>query len=140
MAQGVTGKILRVHLGDGRVRVDEQNDLFYRRYLGGAGIVGYYLLKEMKPGAAPLSPDNMLIFALGPMTGAPVPGGSRNCIGAKSPLSGGMAKSEVGGFFGYELKRAGYDSLIVEGRAASPVYLWIHEGQVEIKDASQLWG
>ncbi|MBI4311552.1 MAG: aldehyde ferredoxin oxidoreductase family protein [Chloroflexi bacterium] len=140
MAQGVTGKILRVHLGERRVWVDEPDDLFYRRYLGGAGIVAYYLLKEMKPGVAPLSPDNLLVFGLGPMTGAPVPGGSRNCIGAKSPLSGGMAKSEVGGFFGAELKKAGYDSLVVEGKAASPVYLWIHDGQVEIKDAHNLWG
>ena len=94
----------------------------------------------MKPGTDPLSPDNILIFALGPMTGTPMPGGSRNSVGAKSPLSGGVAKSEVGGFFGYELKRAGYDSLIVEGRADTPVYLWIHDGEVEIKDARQLWG
>src|SRR3990167_10619084 len=106
MVQGVTGKILRVNLSNRRVSVDEPDDLFYRRYLGGAGFVGYYLLKELKPGIDPLSPDNILIFALGPMTGTPAPGGSRNCIGAKSPLSGGIIKSEVGGYFGYELKRA----------------------------------
>ena len=140
MAQGITGKILRVNLTDRRNSVEEPDELFYRRYLGGAGFVGYYLLKEVKPGTDPLSPENLLIFALGPMTGTPVPGGSRNCIGAKSPLTGGMAKSEVGGFFGYELKRAGYDTLIVEGRAESPVYLWLHNGEVEIRDASSLWG
>ena len=138
--EGVTHKILRVNLTDRSVSVDEPDDLFYRRYLGGAGFVGYYLLKELAPGIDPLSPDNILVFALGPMTGTPMPGGSRNCIGAKSPLSGGIAKSEVGGFFGYELKRAGYDSLIVEGKADSPVYLWIHDGEVEFKDASSLWG
>ncbi|MBI4311553.1 MAG: aldehyde ferredoxin oxidoreductase family protein [Chloroflexi bacterium] len=138
--QGLTGKILRVHLGERRVWVEEPDDLFYRRYLGGAGFVGYYLLKEMKPGVDPLSPDNVLVFALGAMTGAPIAGASRNCIGAKSPLSGGIAKSEVGGFFGYELKRAGYDTLIVQGKANTPVYLWIHEGEVEIKDAGNLWG
>ena len=140
MIPGMTGKILRVNLTERRVWVEEPDDMFYRRYLGGAAFVGYYLLKEMKPGIDPLSPDNLLIFALGPMTGTAMPGASRNCIGAKSPLSGGMAKSEVGGFFGYELKRAGYDSLIVQGRADSPVYLWIHEGEVEIRDARSLWG
>ena len=140
MVQGLNNKILRVNLTNRQVSIDEPDDLFYRRYLGGAGFVGYYLLKELKPGIDPLSPDNILIFALGPMTGTPVPGGSRNCVGAKSPLSGGMIKSEVGGFFGYELKRAGFDSLIVEGRAESPVYLWIHDGEVEIKDATHLWG
>jgi aldehyde:ferredoxin oxidoreductase len=140
MTQGITGKILRVNLTGRRISVDEPDELFYRRYLGGAGFVGYYLLKEMKPGTDPLSPENLLIFALGPITGTPVPGGARNCIGAKSPLTGGMAKSETGGFFGYELKRAGYDCLIVEGRAESPVYLWLHGGEVEIRDASSLWG
>ena len=140
MAQGITNKILRVNLTDRQVSIEEPDDLFYRRYLGGAGFVSYYLLKELKPGIDPLSPDNILIFALGPLTGTPVPGGSRNCIGAKSPLSGGIAKSEVGGYFGYELKRAGFDTLIVEGRADRPVYLWIHEGEVEIRDATNLWG
>ncbi|MFC1935161.1 aldehyde ferredoxin oxidoreductase family protein [Chloroflexota bacterium] len=140
MVQGVTNKILRVNLSTQQVSVDEPDELFYRRYLGGAGFVSYYLLKDLKPGVDPLSPDNILVFALGPLTGVPIPGGGRICIGTKSPLSGGVAKSEVGGFFGYELKRAGYDSLIVEGRANSPVYLWIHDGEVEIRDASALWG
>ena len=140
MAQGVTGKVLHVDSTTRQTRIEEPNDLFYRRYLGGAGFVGYYLLKEMKPGIDPLSPDNLLIFAPGPITGSAVPGASRNCIGAKSPLSGGIAKSEVGGFFGYELKRAGYDCLIVEGKSPSPVYLWLHEGQIEFKDAGHLWG
>ncbi|MEE8442400.1 MAG: aldehyde ferredoxin oxidoreductase family protein, partial [Dehalococcoidia bacterium] len=107
---------------------------------GGAAFIAYYLLKEMKPGADALSPDNILIFGLGPMTGTAMPGGARCSIGAKSPLSGGIAKSEVGGFFANELKRAGFDTLIVEGKADSPVYLWIHNGEVEIKDATSLWG
>ncbi|MFQ5873415.1 MAG: aldehyde ferredoxin oxidoreductase N-terminal domain-containing protein, partial [Dehalococcoidia bacterium] len=140
MVQGLPNKILRVNLSTRRVLWEEPDELFYRRYLGGAGFVGYYLLKELKPGIDPLSPDNILLFALGPVTGTAMPGASRNCVGAKSPLSGGMAKSEVGGFFGFELKRAGLDSLIVEGRAESPVYIWIHEGEVEIRDARHLWG
>ncbi|MEE8442481.1 MAG: aldehyde ferredoxin oxidoreductase N-terminal domain-containing protein, partial [Dehalococcoidia bacterium] len=99
MVQGLANKILRVNLTERRVSVDEPDELFYRRYLGGAAFIAYYLLKEMKPGADALSPDNILIFGLGPMTGTAMPGGARCSIGAKSPLSGGIAKSEVGGFF-----------------------------------------
>ena len=140
MVKGLANKILRVDLSDRRVWTEEQDEVFYRRYLGGAGIVTYYLLKELQPGTDPLSPGNILVFALGPVTGTPVPGASRLCVGAKSPLSGGMAKSEAGGFFGYELKRAGFDALVVQGKADRPVYLWIHNGDVEIRDASNLWG
>ena len=136
MVQGITGKILRVNLSNGSISVDEPEESFYRKYLGGAGLVAYYLLKETEPGIDPLSPDNKLIFALGPLSGTAMPGGSRACIGAKSPLSGGIAKSEVGGFWPYELKRAGYDGLIVEGKAESPVYIWIHNDEVQIRDAS----
>ena len=140
MVKGLANKILRVDLSDRRVWTEEPDDVFYRRYLGGAGIVTYYLLKELQPGVDPLSPGNILVFAPGPVTGTPVPGASRLCIGAKSPLSGGMAKSEAGGFFGYELKRAGFDALVVQGKADQPVYLWVHNGEVEIRDASHLWG
>jgi aldehyde:ferredoxin oxidoreductase len=140
MVKGLANKILRVDLSNTRVWTEEQNDLFYRRYLGGAGIVAYYLLKELKPRIDPLSPENLLVVANGPLTGTPMPGGSRACIGAKSPLTGGMAKSEVGGYFGYELKRAGFDALVVQGKADHPVYLWINNGEVAIKDASKLWG
>ncbi|MEE8442480.1 MAG: aldehyde ferredoxin oxidoreductase family protein [Dehalococcoidia bacterium] len=140
MVQGLNNKILRVNLTDRRISVDEPDDLFYRRYLGGAGIAAYYLLKELKPGTDPLSPDNILVFGIGPLTGSAVPGGARCSIGTKSPLSGGLAKAETGGYFGYELKRAGFDTLIVEGKADSPVYLWIHDGEVEIRDAAPMWG
>ena len=140
MVKGLANKILRVDLSDRRIWTEEQDDVFYRRYLGGAGIVTYYLLKELQPGVDPLSPGNILVFAPGPVTGTPVPGASRLCVGAKSPLSGGMAKSEAGGFFGYELKRAGFDALVVQGKADQPVYLWVHNGEVEIRDASHLWG
>ncbi len=140
MVTGLANKILRVDLSNRRVWTEEQNDVFYRRYLGGAGILGYYLLKELKPGVDALSPGNVLVFAPGPVTGTVMPGGSRLCVGAKSPLSGGIAKCEAGGFFGYELKRAGFDALVVQGKAEHPVYLWINNGQVEIRDASHLWG
>ncbi|MBI2830498.1 MAG: aldehyde ferredoxin oxidoreductase family protein [Chloroflexi bacterium] len=137
---GYNGKILRVNLTSRNITVETPDALFYRKYLGGAGFVLYYLWKELAAGIDPLGPENKLIFALGPATGALIPGSGRNCIGAKSPLTGGVAKSEVGEFWGAELKRAGYDAIIVEGKADSPVYLWVHDGEVEIRDARHLWG
>jgi aldehyde:ferredoxin oxidoreductase len=137
---GYNGKILRVELSRRRIETEEIDETFCRKYLGGAGFIAYYLWKELKPGVDALSPDNKLIFALGPVSGLLVPGAARNCIGAKSPLTGGIAKAEVGGFWMAELKRAGYDAIIIEGKAAGPVYLWVHDGQAEIKDARHLWG
>jgi aldehyde:ferredoxin oxidoreductase len=137
---GYNGRILRVNLSDNTTSVETIGELFYRKYLGGAGLVIHYLWKELKAGIDPLAADNKLVFAAGPLTGGPLPGNGRNCIGAKSPLTGGIAKSEVGEFWGAELKRAGYDALIVEGMAKSPVYLWIRDEEVSIKDASHLWG
>ena len=140
MPFGYNGKILRVNLSDGRILIEQPDEKFYRRYLGGEGFVAYYLLREVKPGIDPLSPENKLIFAAGPLTGAPIPGCGRNSVGAKSPLTGGFGEAEVGGMWGAELKRAGFDAIIVEGRAESPVYLWIHDGEAEIMDAKHLWG
>ncbi len=94
----------------------------------------------MPRGADPLGPENVLIFANGATTGAPVAGGGRNAMGAKSPLTGGYGEADVGGFFGAELQLAGYDALIVYGKAAEPVYLWIKDGEIEIRPAQHLWG
>jgi len=140
MPYGYSGQILRVNLSGNATSTEELDELFCRKYLGGAGFVAYYLLKELAQGVDPLAPENKLIFALGPVTGVPLPGSGRNCVGAKSPLTGGLAKSEVGGFWGAELKHAGYDAIIVEGKAEKPVYLWVHDGEVSIRDASHLWG
>jgi aldehyde:ferredoxin oxidoreductase len=140
MVQGIANKILRVNLSSGSVSVDEPEESFYRTYLGGAGFVSYFLLKEVPQGIDALSPENKLIFATGPMTGLAMPGASRNCIGAKSPLTDGYSKSEVGGHWPMDVKRAGYDALIVEGKADKPVYLLVTDKTVEIRDASGLWG
>jgi aldehyde:ferredoxin oxidoreductase len=137
---GYNGKILRVNLSRKEIAAEQIDDRFCRSYLGGAGFIAYYLWKELKPGIDALSPDNKLIFALGPVTGLLLPGSGRNCIGAKSPLTGGIGKAEAGGFWAAELKRAGYDAIIIEGRAETPVYLWIHNGKAEIRDARHLWG
>jgi aldehyde:ferredoxin oxidoreductase len=137
---GYWGKILRVDLTTGEITVEEPPESFYRRYLGGSGLIGYYLLKEVPKGADPLGPDNLLIFAAGPVTGVPMAGAGRNAVGAKSPLSGGYGEADVGGFFGAELRHAGYDAVVVRGRAASPVYLWVHDGDAELRPADHLWG
>jgi len=137
---GYAGKILRVNLSDNTTSVEEIDEKFCRKYIGGAGFIAYYLYKELKPGIDPLGPENKLIFALGPLTGVTIAGNDRNCVGAKSPLTGGIIKSEVGGFWAAELKHAGFDGIIVDGKAEKPVYLWIQDGEASIKDASHLWG
>ena len=137
---GYTGKILKVDLTNGIIDVDEPDDMFYRQYLGGNGFIGYYLLKEMPAGADPLGPDNLLILAAGPITGIPIAGSGRSAVGGKSPLTGGYGEADVGGFFGAEMRRAGYDAVVVKGQSDKPVYLWLHDGQAELRPADHLWG
>jgi aldehyde:ferredoxin oxidoreductase len=137
---GYNGKILRVNLTKNKISAEDIDSEVFRKYLGGAGFTTHYLWKELKPKVNPLGPDNKLVIALGPLTGIRLSGAARHCIGAKSPLTGGIAKAEVGGFWGAELKRAGYDVIIIEGKAEKPVYLWIKDGEASIKDASRLWG
>ncbi|KXB03516.1 aldehyde:ferredoxin oxidoreductase [candidate division MSBL1 archaeon SCGC-AAA261G05] len=140
MLGGYNDKILHVDLSKEETSVEEPDDDFYRRYLGGKSLALYYLLKDLEPDVDPLEPDNLLIFAPGIITGSPLPGTARFTTAAKSPLTGGFGGSEAGGFFGPELKLAGYDAVIIKGKAENPVYLWIHDGEVEIRDASKLWG
>lgn len=140
MPYGYTGKILRVNLSDKTISVEEPGESFYRKYWGGRGLIAYYLLNELPKGADPLGPENILIFAAGPLTGAPVAGSGRNSVGAKSPLTGGYGDAEAGGYFGAELKRAGFDAIIIKGASEKPVYLWVHDGEAEIRDAAHLWG
>jgi len=140
MLYGYNGRIVRANLSQRTISVENPGEEFYRTYYGGWGFIAYYLLRELEPGIDPLGPENKLIIALGPVTGMPLGGSGRNAIGAKSPLTGGFGEADVGGFFGAELKRAGFDAIIVEGRAESPVYLWVHDGEVEIRDATHLWG
>ena len=137
---GYAGRILRVDLTTGGIAIEQPPEQFYRRYLGGSGFVGYYLLAEIPPGADPLGPDNRLIFAAGPVTGIGVAGAGRNAMGAKSPLTGGYGEADVGGFFGAEMRRAGFDAVIVHGRSPRPVYLWLHSGEAEIHPSDHLWG
>jgi aldehyde:ferredoxin oxidoreductase len=140
MGLGFWGKILRVNLTKNEISVDEPSEVFFRTYYGGRNFIAYYLLKEVKKGIDPLGEKNSLIFAPGILTGTNIPGSARNSIGAKSPLTGLYGEAEVGGYWGAEFKRTGYDALIVEGRSIKPVYLWINDGTAEIRSAATLWG
>lgn len=137
---GYAGRMLRANLSSGEITTEEPGAGFYRHYVGGRGFIVHTLLREVPAGDDAVGPENKLIFALGPITGTPLAGSGRNSVGAKSPLTGGYGEAEVGGYWGAELKRAGFDAIIVEGAAESPVYLWVHEGEAELRDASHLWG
>ena len=137
---GYNGRILRVNLNERKISVEEPPAGYYQRYLGGRGFIAPTLLQEMPAKVDPLGPDNQLVFALGPLTGMPFPGSGRNSVGAKSPLTFAFGEAEAGGFWGAELKRAGFDAIIISGISNAPVFLWIQDGQVELRDAGHLWG
>jgi aldehyde:ferredoxin oxidoreductase len=140
MAQGYTGKILHVDLTSESIAVETPGEVFYRTYLGGSAMGAYYLFKETPQGADPLGPDNTLSLMLGPVTGLPISGQSRVAAAAMSPLSGLAAESTGGGFWPAELRFAGFDGVVIRGKADRPVYLWIHDGEVELRDADHLCG
>jgi aldehyde:ferredoxin oxidoreductase len=137
---GYTGATLRVNLATGTVTKEKISEELCRRYLGGSGFVAHFLWKELEGGIDPLGPENKLVIATGPVTGTPIMGSGRHSLGAKSPLTGGIALSQVGEFWGTELKRAGFDIVIIEGKAEKPVYLSVRNERAEIRDAAHLWG
>jgi aldehyde:ferredoxin oxidoreductase len=140
MGKGYNKKVLRIDLSEQKIEIEEPEEYIYRTYLGGAALAAQYLLKELPKGVDPLFPENILIFTCSVITGAPIPGASRYTVAAKSPLTNGYGEAEAGGWWGPELKRGGFDAIIIKGRSSKPVYLWIHDGEVEIRDASKLWG
>jgi len=140
MPFGYNGKFLRIDLNKKSFTIEKPDDVFYRTYWGGRGFGLYYMLKEMKPNTDPFSEDNLLIFANSVITGNLAPAMPRYTICAKSPLTGAEGESEAGGYWGPELKKAGFDVVIIRGIAKKPCYLWIHDGKVEFRDASNLWG
>ena len=140
MAAGYTGKILHVDLTEGRHWVEEPDEALYRKLMGGRALVAHYLLTLVPKGADPFGPDNVFVMAPGIVTGSTFSGQGRNGVGAKSPLTNGIGSAEAGGYAGAELKRTGYDAVVVRGKAERPVYLWIKEGTVEIRDAADVWG
>ena len=137
---GWTGKILRVNLTTGTAVVEAIPESWMKDYIGGRGLAAKYLLDEVDPKVAPLSPENKLIFATGPLTGTPVPCGARYMVVTKGALTNAITTSNSGGHWGPELKFAGYDFVICEGKAPRPSYIFIYDDRVEVRDASQYWG
>ena len=135
-----TGKILRVDLSAGTCTSEPLNMQWANDYMGQRGLATKYLVEETDPTVDPFSPDNKMIFATGPLTGTIAPTSGRWSVVCKGPLTGAIACSNSGGFFGAELKNAGWDMVIFEGKSASPVYLDMTNDQAELKDASDLWG
>ncbi|MDA7968266.1 MAG: aldehyde ferredoxin oxidoreductase family protein [Gammaproteobacteria bacterium] len=133
-------KILRVDLGSGEITTEPLNWQWANEYLGGRGLASKYLSEEMDATADAESPENALIFATGPLTGTMASTSGRYVVVTKGPLTGAIACSNSGGKFGAELKYAGYDMLIIRGRAKSPVYLHIHNDRVELLPADEIWG
>jgi len=140
MPYGYIGNILHLDLSLKKHWIENPPENFYRTYCGGRALALYYMLKEMKPKTDSLSPDNLLIFASGVLTGTPAPALPRYTVCAKSPLTGAQGEAEAGGWWGPELKKAGFDAIIIKGSSPTPVYLYINDGKVEIKDATHLWG
>jgi aldehyde:ferredoxin oxidoreductase len=138
MPFGYTGKILHVDLTHRRLETEAPDDVFYRSYLGGRGIGYYYLLRDMPPHTDAYAPENVFTLATGVMTGAPIAAACRFAAVGKSPLTGTAAESEAAGFFGPELKKAGFDAIVFRGRSETPVYLWVTEGRAELRDAAAI--
>ena len=139
-AKGYMGKILRVDLGSGKFDEDELTDKTAENFIGGCGLGAKILYEETEAGTDPLGPDNLLIFAAGPVNGTKAFNSDRFDTVSKSPLTGIFAESNCGGYWGANFKKCGYDALVIRGRADTPVYIFIDDEQVLIKNADHLWG
>ncbi|WP_054695682.1 aldehyde ferredoxin oxidoreductase family protein [Syntrophomonas palmitatica] len=137
---GYAGKLLEIDLGEGKISTRELQPEMARLYLGGIGFNARIIYDEVSPGADPLGKQNVLVFGVGSLVGSPFPTAARTEVSAKSPLTGGFGTSNSGAFWGTRLKNAGYDAVIIKGKAKQPVYILINNDKVEIKDAVKLWG
>ncbi|HOC91392.1 MAG TPA: aldehyde ferredoxin oxidoreductase family protein [bacterium] len=137
---GYCGKLLYVNLTDGKLEDRELSEADAKKYMGGSALAARILFDMKAYAADPLGADNTIVFMTGPLTGTLMPGSGRFEVAARSPLTGGFGVSSAGGFFGAELKRAGYDGVVITGAAESPVYLWIKDGVAELLPADGLWG
>ncbi|MEJ2100417.1 MAG: aldehyde ferredoxin oxidoreductase family protein [Desulfobacterales bacterium] len=140
MVGGYAGKMGFVDLTTGEIKVETLDEKLARDFIGGQGIGVRILFEQQKKGIDPLGPENILGFTTGPLTGTKVPTGGRYMVVCKSPLTGGWGDANSGGYFGAELKAAGWDAIFVSGAASSPKYITIFDDHIEIKDAAHLWG
>jgi aldehyde:ferredoxin oxidoreductase len=136
---GWTGKILTVDLSDEKIKI-HSTEPYIEKYLGGRGIGVRLVYDFLKPGTDALAPENPLIFSMGPLTGTAMPSSGRTDVTALSPLTNLRAKSNFGGYWGPEAKYAGFDHIVITGKADKPCYLWIKDGRVEIRKADHIWG
>jgi aldehyde:ferredoxin oxidoreductase len=136
---GWIGRALNVDLDSGKTKTSQIDKSLLKKFLGGRGLASYYLFKELNEKTEPLSPENILLFSAGPLAGTVWPTSSRVTVAAKSPLTNGLGYANAGGFFGPELKFAGYDLVHISGRAREPVYLQIENENVNFKSASHIW-
>jgi aldehyde:ferredoxin oxidoreductase len=137
---GFQGKILRVNLTSGEIRVEDLKEDWAKKYIGGRGYGTKIIYDEVDPKIDPLSEKNKVIIATGPLGGTLAPSSGRTMVITKGPLTGTIACSNAGGHFGPALKHAGFDLVIIEGKAKEPVYLWIYKGITELRPAQDLWG
>jgi len=140
MASGITAKLLHVDLSTRQTRTEEVPETVLRKHLGGGALAAHILLRDMPAGVDPLGPDNVLVFMTSVINGLSLSGTNRYTAAAKSPLTGGYGESEAGGWWGPELRAAGWDGVVIRGRSATPVYLWIKDDKVEFRDATPYWG
>lgn len=133
------GNVLRIDIGDGSFTF-EPTAKYAREWLGGSGTAQWILYNEVKPWVTSYDPANLLIFSVGPLVGTLAPGGSRISADSINPVTNGVGSSNSDSFFGGQLKCAGFDHIILRGRSRQPVYLWIDNDHIEIRDASHLWG
>ncbi|MBI5030093.1 MAG: aldehyde ferredoxin oxidoreductase family protein [Chloroflexi bacterium] len=137
---GYTGTILRINLTNRRATREPLDLELAEKFVGGRGLTSYLLYREIDPAIDPLSVENKLMFGTGPLTGTGAVAASRYVVVCKAPLTGTIACSNSGGFFGPEMKFAGYDVIIIEGKADQPTYLWIEDDKIEFRSAERLWG
>jgi aldehyde:ferredoxin oxidoreductase len=140
MRGGYAGKMLFVDLTKRKIEEKELTEKMAKRFIGGYGIGARVLYDLMKPGVDPLGPDNVIGFVTGPLNGTGAFLGGRYTVVCKSPVTGGWNDANSGGFFGPELKKAGFDAVFVKGASDKPVYIWIKDGKTEIREATHLWG
>ncbi|MBS7640326.1 aldehyde ferredoxin oxidoreductase family protein [Candidatus Bathyarchaeota archaeon] len=138
--RGWRGKILRVNLSKGKVLTEEYDANLATKYIGGRGFAARILFDELEPGIDPLGPENKMVIAAGPLTGLPGPSLGKLVIAAKSPLTGGYGDGNIGTMAAVQMRRAGFDAMIVEGRAEKPVYIYVEDERGYILSADGIWG
>jgi len=137
---GYTGRILDVNLDTKGIGIQTFDEAFCRKYMGGNGFAAKILYDRLRPGADPFSPENLIVFAVGPVTDTPTPGTSRAYVATKSPLTGGFFDSTFGGRFAISQKRTGFEAIVIQGSSSVPIYIYINEEGGSVLSAERLWG